>query len=65
MIPPHLSTTGSVLSSTTGDQLRIPGEEVLVDAHVLLLSKDSIILLQAVLLEKCSIAFKLCQRIGY
>ena len=65
MIPPYLSTTGSVLSSTTRDQLSIPGEEVLVDAHVLLLSKNSIIVLQAVLLEKGGITSKLCQRIGY
>jgi hypothetical protein len=51
----YLSATGSVLSSTTGNQLSIPGKEVLVDTHVLLLSKDSIVLLEAILLEKSGI----------
>lgn len=55
---PYLSTTGSVLSSTTGDQLSIPGKEILVDTHVLLLGEDSIVILQAVLLEKGSITLE-------
>lgn len=59
MLFPYLSTTGGVLSSTTGDQLSIPGKEVLVDTHVLLLGEDSIVLLQAVLLEKGSITLGL------
>jgi hypothetical protein len=59
VIFPYLSTTGSVLSSTTGDQLSIPGKEVLVDTHVLLLSKDSIVFLQPVLLEEIGITSKI------
>jgi hypothetical protein len=52
MIFSYLGTTGSVLSSPTGDQLSIPSKEILVDTHVLLLGEDSIVILQAVLLEK-------------
>jgi hypothetical protein len=54
-IAPYLGTTGSVLGGTTGDQLGVPGEEVLIDAHVLLLSENSIVGLQAILLEKSGI----------
>lgn len=52
----YLGTTSGVLGGTTGDQLGVPGEQVLVDTHVLVLSKDGIIFLQAVLLEESSIA---------
>lgn len=52
---PYLGTTGSVLGGTTGDQLSVPGEEVLIDAHVLLLSEDSIVGLQAILLKESGI----------
>jgi hypothetical protein len=52
----YLGTTSGVLGGTTGDQLSVPGEQVLVDTHMLVLSKDGIVLLQAVLLEESSIA---------
>lgn len=49
----YLGTTGSVLGSTTGDQLDIVlGEQLVVETHVLVLSKDSIVVLQAILLQK-------------
>lgn len=49
----YLGTTGSVLGSTTGDQLDIVlGKQLVVETHVLVLSKDSIVVLQAILLQK-------------
>lgn len=49
----YLGTTGSVLGSTTGDQLNIVlGEELVIKTHVLVLSKDSIVVLQTILLQK-------------
>lgn len=54
-----LSTTGSVLGSTTGDQLSIKLHELIVETHVLLLSKDSIVGLQAILLQKSGISTSL------
>jgi hypothetical protein len=51
----YLGTTSGVLGGTTGDQLSVTGEQVLVDTHVLVLSKDSIILLQTILLEESGI----------
>ena len=49
----YLGTTGSVLGSTTGDQLDIVlGEQLVVETHVLVLSKDSIVVLQTILLQK-------------
>lgn len=54
----YLSTTSGVLGGTTGDQLGVPGEQVLVNTHVLVLSEDSVIFLQAILLQKSGIAKK-------
>ena len=52
-----LSTAGSVLGSTTGDQLSIVVlEEVLEEALVLLLGEDGVVGLEAVLLEESLIA---------
>jgi len=51
----YLSTTGSVLSGAAGNQLSIPGHELLVEAHVLLLGEDGIVCLELVLLEKSGI----------
>lgn len=51
----YLSTTSSVLSGAAGNQLSIPGHELLVEAHVLLLGEDGIVCLEVVLLEKSGI----------
>jgi hypothetical protein len=51
----YLGTTSGVLGGTTGDQLGVPGEQVLVDTHVPVLSENGIVLLKAVLLEESSI----------
>lgn len=51
----YLSTTSGVLGGTTGDQLGVAGNQVLVDTHVLVLSEDSIIGLQTILLQESGI----------
>jgi hypothetical protein len=52
----YLGTTSGVLSGTTGDQLGIAGKQILVDTHMLLLGEDSIIGLQAILIQESGIA---------
>lgn len=52
-----LRSTGSVLGGATRKELGIAGEQVGVDAKVLLLCEDSIVGLQSVLLEKCIVAW--------
>lgn len=54
-IATYLSTTGSVLGSTTGDQLSILGHKLLIETHVLLLGENGIVILETVLLEKSGI----------
>lgn len=54
----YLSATGSVLGGTARNQLSILGHELLVEAHVLLLGEDGIILLEAVLFENSGITGK-------
>ena len=52
-----LGTTGGVLSGATGNELGVVVvEKVLVEGDVLLLSKDSIVSLEAVLVEKSLVA---------
>lgn len=49
----YLSSTSSVLRGTAGDELGVVVlQQVLVEAHVLLLGQNGIVGLQAVLLEK-------------
>jgi hypothetical protein len=49
----YLGATGSVLSGTTSNQLGVMVlEQFLVDAHVLVLGEDSIVVLQAILLQE-------------
>lgn len=52
----YLGSTGSVLSGTTSNQLRLAVlEELVIESHMLLLGKDSVIILQAVLLQESTI----------
>lgn len=48
----YLSTTSSVLSSTTSNQFGIVFEQLLIEAHVLVLSQDSIIGFETILLQE-------------
>lgn len=52
-----LRSTGSVLGGATRKELGIAGEQVGVDAKVLLLCEDGIVGLQSVLLEKRIVAW--------
>lgn len=57
----YLRTTSRVLCSTTGDQLGIViVEQLLVQTHVLLLSEDGIVVLEAVLLQKRGVTLQDC-----
>lgn len=48
----YLSTTGSVLSGTTGNQLSIALQQLFVDTHVLVLCEDSVVVLEPILLQE-------------
>lgn len=51
----YLSTTGSVLGSTTGNQLSILGHKLFIETHVLLLGENGIVVLETVLLKESGI----------
>lgn len=48
----HLSSTASVLGSTSGNIAGAKLGDLLVDGYVLLLSEDSIVGLQSILIEQ-------------
>lgn len=58
----YLCPTSSVLSGTSSNQFRIMVlEKLFIETHVLLLREDSIVVLQAVLLQESSITICLNQ----
>lgn len=61
----YLSTSRGVLSGTTGNQLRIPLEQLIVEAHVLVFGEDGIVVLQAVLLQEGSVAIIVSEAIDF
>lgn len=46
------------MGGTTRDQLSIPGKQILIDTHVLVLGENSIVVLETILFQKGGIAKK-------
>lgn len=58
----YLSSTGSVLSGTTSDQLSIVVlEKVLIETHVLFLREDGIVCLHIILLQESFVTIEIRQ----
>lgn len=51
----YLCSTGGILSSTTSNQLSIKLQQLVVEAHVLLLREDSVVVLKSILLQESGI----------
>ena len=51
----YLSATSGVLGSTTGNKLRIALQQLIVEAHVLVLCEDGVVVLESILLQESGI----------